>query len=178
MPQTMDLIHIEDRPIFFPEAGLSHQVLAYTDKLMLVRHLMEKAGPARAIAMPTNNLFTSSAGTSVSPVAAARSTPARETASSFPAASSMRLPPSSLLRSSIFSLPTANNRLDPSIRRNKLDDGVARPHAVAKRSRRLGSDLPELPEEVSDVIADFLPCACLRPKVVKPPNTKKRNPAL
>lgn len=42
MPQTIDLIQAEDRHIFFPEAGLSRQVLAYSDKLMLVRHLMEK----------------------------------------------------------------------------------------------------------------------------------------
>jgi quercetin dioxygenase-like cupin family protein len=42
MPQTIDLIHIEDRRIFSPEAGLSRQVLAYSDKLMLIRHFMEK----------------------------------------------------------------------------------------------------------------------------------------
>lgn len=39
---TIDLVTQNDRRIFSPEAGLSRQVLAFTDKLMLVRHLMEK----------------------------------------------------------------------------------------------------------------------------------------
>lgn len=42
MTQTIDLIALKDRRIFSPEVGLSRQVLAFTDKLMLVRHLMEK----------------------------------------------------------------------------------------------------------------------------------------
>lgn len=40
--EMIDLVERKDRRIFSPEAGLSRQVLAYTDKLMLVRHLMEK----------------------------------------------------------------------------------------------------------------------------------------
>jgi unsaturated pyranuronate lyase len=39
---AIELVALKDRPIFSPEAGLSRQVLAYTEKLMLVRHLMEK----------------------------------------------------------------------------------------------------------------------------------------
>lgn len=39
---TIDLIALKDRRTFSPESGLSRQVLAFTDKLMLVRHLMEK----------------------------------------------------------------------------------------------------------------------------------------
>ena len=35
-------VEMKDRRIFSPETGLSRQVLAYSDKLMLVRHLMEK----------------------------------------------------------------------------------------------------------------------------------------
>lgn len=42
MTPMIDLIALKDRRIFSPEAGLSRQVLAYNDKLMLVRHLMEK----------------------------------------------------------------------------------------------------------------------------------------
>ena len=38
----LKLVERKDRRIFSPEAGLSRQVLAYTGKLMLVRHLMEK----------------------------------------------------------------------------------------------------------------------------------------
>lgn len=38
----LKLIERKDRRIFSPEAGLSRQVLAYSGKLMLVRHLMEK----------------------------------------------------------------------------------------------------------------------------------------
>jgi quercetin dioxygenase-like cupin family protein len=40
--QIIPLIRLNDRRIFSPEAGLSRQVLAHSDKLMLVRHLMEK----------------------------------------------------------------------------------------------------------------------------------------
>jgi len=40
--ENITLVEIKDRRIFSPEAGLSRQVLAYTSKLMLVRHLMEK----------------------------------------------------------------------------------------------------------------------------------------
>lgn len=40
--QNIRLIEIKEKRIFSPEKGLSRQVLAYTDKLMLVRHLMEK----------------------------------------------------------------------------------------------------------------------------------------
>jgi quercetin dioxygenase-like cupin family protein len=35
-------VELNGRRIFSPEAGLSRQVLAYTSKLMLVRHLMKK----------------------------------------------------------------------------------------------------------------------------------------
>jgi len=40
--ESVRLIEIKDRPLFSPESGLSRQVLAYTENLMLVRHLMEK----------------------------------------------------------------------------------------------------------------------------------------
>ena len=36
------LVQTKDMRLFSPEQGLSRQVLAYSDKLMLVRHLMEK----------------------------------------------------------------------------------------------------------------------------------------
>lgn len=39
---SFKLVEMKHRPVFSPEAGLSRQVLAYSDKLMLVRHLMEK----------------------------------------------------------------------------------------------------------------------------------------
>jgi quercetin dioxygenase-like cupin family protein len=35
-------VQLKDAKIFSPGTGLSRQVLAYSDKLMLVRHLMEK----------------------------------------------------------------------------------------------------------------------------------------
>ncbi len=35
-------VEINDIPALAPETGLSRQVLAHNDKLMLVRHLMEK----------------------------------------------------------------------------------------------------------------------------------------
>jgi unsaturated pyranuronate lyase len=40
--EDVRLIQTEDRRVLSPEIGLSRQVLAYTGKLMLVRHLMEK----------------------------------------------------------------------------------------------------------------------------------------
>lgn len=40
--EDIRLVEIKDIPVFSPEAGLSRQVLAYTSKLMVVRHLMEK----------------------------------------------------------------------------------------------------------------------------------------
>jgi quercetin dioxygenase-like cupin family protein len=40
--ENIRLVELKDRRVFSPEAGLSRQVLAYTSKLMLVRHLMEK----------------------------------------------------------------------------------------------------------------------------------------
>jgi len=40
--EDMKPVEMNDRRVFSPETGLSRQVLAYTDKLMLVRHLMEK----------------------------------------------------------------------------------------------------------------------------------------
>jgi quercetin dioxygenase-like cupin family protein len=40
--EDIRLVEIKDGAEFSPEAGLSRQVLAYTSKLMLVRHLMEK----------------------------------------------------------------------------------------------------------------------------------------
>lgn len=40
--ENIKLVELKDRRVFSPEAGLSRQVLAYTGKLMLVRHLMEK----------------------------------------------------------------------------------------------------------------------------------------
>jgi quercetin dioxygenase-like cupin family protein len=40
--ETVQLIPIKSCRIFSPEAGLSRQVLAYSSKLMLVRHLMER----------------------------------------------------------------------------------------------------------------------------------------
>jgi hypothetical protein len=40
--ESIKLVAIKDRKIFSPESGLSRQVLAYSDKLMLVRHLMGK----------------------------------------------------------------------------------------------------------------------------------------
>jgi quercetin dioxygenase-like cupin family protein len=40
--ERIELVRNGDRRIFFPETGLSRQVLAYSDKLMLVRHVMEK----------------------------------------------------------------------------------------------------------------------------------------
>jgi quercetin dioxygenase-like cupin family protein len=38
----IETVHLEDSAISAPEPGLSRQVLAFNDKLMLVRHLMEK----------------------------------------------------------------------------------------------------------------------------------------
>jgi quercetin dioxygenase-like cupin family protein len=40
--ESMMLVEMKDRRIFSPETGLSRQVLAFSDELMLVRHLMEK----------------------------------------------------------------------------------------------------------------------------------------
>ena len=40
--ENVRLIEREGRRVFSPETGLSRQVLAYSGKLMLVRHLMEK----------------------------------------------------------------------------------------------------------------------------------------
>jgi quercetin dioxygenase-like cupin family protein len=40
--ESVELVATNDRRVFSPEAGLSRQVLAYTEKLMLVRHRMEK----------------------------------------------------------------------------------------------------------------------------------------
>jgi quercetin dioxygenase-like cupin family protein len=40
--EDIRLVEMKDREIFSPESGLSRQVLAYTEKLMLVRHLMQK----------------------------------------------------------------------------------------------------------------------------------------
>ncbi len=40
--ENIRLVASNERPVFSPEAGLSRQILAYTDKLMLVRHTMEK----------------------------------------------------------------------------------------------------------------------------------------
>lgn len=40
--ESIRLVAMKNSPIFSPETGLSRQVLAYTEKLMLVRHLMEK----------------------------------------------------------------------------------------------------------------------------------------
>jgi quercetin dioxygenase-like cupin family protein len=36
------LVELKDTRLFSPETGLTRQILAYSDKLMLVRHLMEK----------------------------------------------------------------------------------------------------------------------------------------
>lgn len=36
------LVELKERRLFSPETGLSRQVLAHSDKLMLVRHVMEK----------------------------------------------------------------------------------------------------------------------------------------
>lgn len=38
----MGLVEMKERRLFSPEAGLRRQVLAYSGKLMLVRHVMEK----------------------------------------------------------------------------------------------------------------------------------------
>jgi unsaturated pyranuronate lyase len=40
--ETIKLVSLKDRRIFSPETGLSRQVLAHSDKLMLMRHLMEE----------------------------------------------------------------------------------------------------------------------------------------
>ena len=40
--EEIKLVRIEERELFSPETGLSRQVLAYNEKLMLVRHLMER----------------------------------------------------------------------------------------------------------------------------------------
>ncbi len=40
--ETIRLVERKDARLFSPETGLSRQVLAYSDQLMLVRHLMEK----------------------------------------------------------------------------------------------------------------------------------------
>jgi unsaturated pyranuronate lyase len=40
--EDIQRVEMKDRQVFSPETGLSRQVLAYTNKLMLVRHLMEK----------------------------------------------------------------------------------------------------------------------------------------
>lgn len=40
--KTIKLVELKNVELFSPEAGLSRQVLAHTDKLMLVRHSMEK----------------------------------------------------------------------------------------------------------------------------------------
>jgi quercetin dioxygenase-like cupin family protein len=40
--KTIEHVQLEDRTISSPEPGLSRQVLAFDEKLMLVRHLMEK----------------------------------------------------------------------------------------------------------------------------------------
>lgn len=40
--QTIQPIKREDARLFSPEAGLLRQVLAYSEQLMLVRHLMER----------------------------------------------------------------------------------------------------------------------------------------
>ncbi len=36
------LVAMKDRKVFSPESGLSRQVLAYSNQLMLVRHMMEE----------------------------------------------------------------------------------------------------------------------------------------
>jgi len=41
--EVIRLVELNDATLFSPEAGLSRQVLAYSDQLMLVRHLMDKA---------------------------------------------------------------------------------------------------------------------------------------
>jgi len=40
--EDIKLVEMKNAELFSPETGLSRQVLAYTDNLMLVRHLMEK----------------------------------------------------------------------------------------------------------------------------------------
>jgi quercetin dioxygenase-like cupin family protein len=40
--ETIKLVRLQDSRLFSPETGLSRQVLAYSGKLMLVRHLMEE----------------------------------------------------------------------------------------------------------------------------------------
>ncbi len=40
--ENIALVEMKDSQVLSPETGLSRQVLAYSDKLMLVRHLMEK----------------------------------------------------------------------------------------------------------------------------------------
>lgn len=40
--EVIRLVELKDATLFSPEAGLSRQVLAYSDQLMLVRHLMDK----------------------------------------------------------------------------------------------------------------------------------------
>ena len=40
--ESVTLVEQKAARLFSPEAGLSRQVLAYNDQLMLVRHLMEK----------------------------------------------------------------------------------------------------------------------------------------
>jgi quercetin dioxygenase-like cupin family protein len=40
--EEIKLVRIEETELFSPETGLSRQVLAYNEKIMLVRHSMEK----------------------------------------------------------------------------------------------------------------------------------------
>lgn len=40
--ENIEPVAMRDRKMFSPESGLTRQVLAYSDQLMLVRHLMEK----------------------------------------------------------------------------------------------------------------------------------------
>jgi len=49
--ENIRLVEMKERRFFSPEPGLSRQVLAYTGKLMLVRHLWKKDGLARDIAI-------------------------------------------------------------------------------------------------------------------------------
>jgi hypothetical protein len=42
MAKRIKLLELRDRRIFSPERGLSGKALAYSNQLMLVRHLMEK----------------------------------------------------------------------------------------------------------------------------------------
>jgi len=42
MTEQIKLVEQKEAKLFSPEAGLSRQVLAYNNEMMLVRHLMEK----------------------------------------------------------------------------------------------------------------------------------------